>query len=213
MTTKLKASKPLGLNGVTTPKGAKEYTWAEMFGLREVIKSIKASNPNRSIRTDFWLHKNEVELDAAWKDFYDKQGEVVRECVEFYNDETGEYIVHRGKDETDLKYAKEGMFFGLVDGKIEPCLEYPTWEFEVQPATEEKAAVTRKLQYSIKFKNNEAEDEYNKKMTDLQQNEKYSLLLSKLSEKYLDGIQVSWRNGQQDLESFRALVYENLISE
>ncbi len=211
--TKLKVEKPLGLNGVVTPKGAKEYTWSEMFGLREVIKSIKASNPTRSIRTDFWLHKNEVELDTAWNNFYEKQGEVVRECVEFYNDETGEYIVHKGKDDNDLKYAKDGMFFNLVEGKIEPCLEYPTWEYEIEPATEEKAAVTRKLQYAIKFKDAEHEDEYNKKMADLQQNEKYSLLLSKLSEKYLDGIQVTWRNGNQDLNSFRALVYDNLISE
>lgn len=211
--TKLKVEKPLGLNGVVTPKGAKEYTWAEMFGLREVIKSIKAGNPKRSIRTDFWLHKNEVELDTAWNNFYEKQGEVVRECVQFYNDETGEYIVHKGKDDNDLKYAKEGMFFNLVEGKIEPCLEYPTWEYEIEPATEQKPAVTQKLQYAIKFKDAEHEDEYNKKMADLQQNEKYSLLLSKLSEKYLDGIQVTWRNGNQDLNSFRALVYDNLISE
>lgn len=205
MTTKLKA-----VPGVGQVK-KKDFTFEEVTGFMKIIEVLKKSNPQISIRTDFWLHKNQEAIRPEFDKYLQDEFELMSSGFAEGKEIGGvKYVQHKGADENDLKYISNNAWYEF-DGEKMNAIPFPLWEKELQPASEGKEAVVGKFYYTPQFVSPESEKDFGDKLLELQQNYKFELSLHLLEPKYMDGVNVIWRDKNEDMSWVRPLLYDNLI--
>lgn len=208
-------------SGLGNPaKLGKEFSFADIEGLRQVFARLEISNLKRSGKVDYWLNKNHKALDSVWKDYMGEEWKLLKQFAEIFEKDGLEFLVHKGADDTDLVYFHSGAMFKKDGDKMIPTFN-PYWKMTI-PATEEgKEATTQDMQYRIKYNTDTAEEEFNVELMKLREEYKANIDLWPLKEEHLEGLSVVWKDiktggdGKQYLESdatqFRSLLYDNCI--
>ena len=194
----------------------------EINGLLKVLKRIEASNPKIDMKVDYWLQKNVKAMEDDFFTYLDKQTKIIKTYAETFSDEqfkagdkVVDFIVVKGKDDTDTLLRDGAHNFKLVEVEGEKKLDFvanPTWELEVESKEEGKPSTKHKMSYTIKYKSNEDENKCEEELNKLAEETEFTPELWLLNEENLEGVNVVWADGKEEnVSQFKHLLYDNLI--
>ena len=192
--------------------------------LNEMIIALRKQNPLINLKVDYWLKKNEDILRPLGKKFWDDREKMTLKYIESKNVNDVSFLILTGKDDMDVILSNRYGFFKEfeIDGKPElKQLGYDEkgkpvdifWEREMIADKEGEEPIKIKVPYQYKWKNAEAEQGLSDEMN-IQEEQKHSLSLYRLEEKYLDSVKIAWpdpNDPNNNADDIRNLLYENLI--
>lgn len=194
-----------------------QFTWHELLGFVKAFETIKVSNPKLSGKVDYWLNKNEKAIGKEWGRYLNLEMNVVLKHAKTKVVDGIVYLTYRGADDSDIIYNNQHLFYRLTeDDGLEKMVEhenpyFPTWEKEVPAAEGDEQPTKEQMRYEIVYNNDDSKAEFDKELADLQNNERFTLDLHKLKADNLEGVQMVWKKGNENLDRFRALLYDHCV--